>query len=55
MILEVTYPLGLVELYGVYHNAVVTSQLVIPVMKPAQLVKSDVSVGTVMLAVAFVL
>ncbi|MBO7695120.1 MAG: hypothetical protein J6T10_21070 [Methanobrevibacter sp.] len=32
MILAVTYPLGLLELYGVYPNAVVTSLLVIPVM-----------------------
>jgi hypothetical protein len=37
----------LLGLTGVYHNAVVTSQLVIPVMYPAQLVKSDVSVGIV--------
>ena len=36
---------------GVYHNAVVTSELLIPVMYHAQLVKSDVSVGTVILAV----
>ena len=37
--------------WGVYHNAVVTSQLVIPVINPAQLVKSQVSVGTEILAV----
>jgi hypothetical protein len=47
MILEVTYQLGFVELYGVYHNAVVTSQLVIPVINQAPSVKSDVSVGIV--------
>ena len=43
----VKYPAGFVELYGVYHNAVVTSQLVIPVIYPASLLKSDTFVGTV--------
>ena len=32
---------------GVYHNAFVTSQLVIPVIYPASLLKSDTFVGTV--------
>ena len=36
---------------GVYHKAVVTSPLVIPVINQAQLVKSQVSVGTDILAV----
>ena len=39
---------------GVYHNAVVTSQLVIPVINQAQFVKSQVSVGTVIFAVTSV-
>ena len=38
---------------GVYHKAVVTSPLVIPVINQAQLVKSPVSVGTVIFAVTF--
>ena len=37
----------LAELAGVYHKAVVTSQLSIPVMNHAPFVRSDVSLGIV--------
>jgi hypothetical protein len=39
----VVYQSGLLELYGVYHNAVVTSQLVIQVINPLSLFKSEIS------------
>jgi hypothetical protein len=39
----VVYPLGLLASYGVYHKAVVTSQLVIQVINPLSLFKSDIS------------
>lgn len=41
-VLEV-YPLGLLASYGVYHKAVVTSKLVIPVINPLSLFKSEIS------------
>ena len=39
---EVTYPLGLVLLYGVYPNAVVTLDDVIPVMNPESLLNPEI-------------
>lgn len=40
----------MLELYGVYHKAVVTSLLFIHVINPLSLVKSDTFVGTVGIA-----
>jgi hypothetical protein len=39
----VVYPLGLLASYGVYHKAFVTSELVIPVINPLSLFKSEIS------------
>jgi hypothetical protein len=41
-VLEV-YPLGLLASYGVYHKAVVTSKLVIQVINPLSLFRSEIS------------